>query len=89
MSDLIYRGDAIDACLDDCCACVYDCVDKIEKLPSAEPEASLETVAVYTDGIRVGTGMLDRKRQLLFSGYITCEMAKKRGFVWVTAEEDK
>lgn len=37
----------------------------------------LETVAVYSDGICVGTGMLDRKRQLLFSGYITCEMAKK------------
>lgn len=36
--DLINRQDAIDACLDGCCACVNDCVDEIKKLPSAEPE---------------------------------------------------
>lgn len=36
MDDLIKRQDAIDACLNGCCACVSDCVDEIEKLPSAE-----------------------------------------------------
>ena len=34
--DLIKRQDAIDACLNGFCACVSDCVDEIEKLPSAE-----------------------------------------------------
>ena len=37
MDDLIKRQDAIDACLNGFCACVNDCVDEIEKLPSAEP----------------------------------------------------
>lgn len=37
MQDLINRQDAIDACLNGFCACVSDCVDEIEKLPSAEP----------------------------------------------------
>lgn len=36
MSDLIKRQDAIDACLNGCCACVGDCVDEIKKLPSAQ-----------------------------------------------------
>ena len=36
MSDLIRRQDAIKACLNGFCACVYDCVDEIEKLPSAD-----------------------------------------------------
>lgn len=36
MSDLISRQDAIDACLNGFCACVGDCVDEIEKLPSAQ-----------------------------------------------------
>ena len=36
MDDLIKRQDAIDACLNGFCACVSDCVDEIEKLPSAE-----------------------------------------------------
>ena len=36
MDDLIRRQDAIDACLNGFCACVSDCVDEIEKLPSAE-----------------------------------------------------
>lgn len=36
MDDLIRRQDAIDACLNGFCACVGDCVDEIEKLPSAE-----------------------------------------------------
>lgn len=49
----------------------------------------LETVAIYSDDIFVGTGMLDRKRQLLFSGYVTCERAKERGCEWVTAKEDE
>lgn len=38
MDDVIRRKDAIDACLNGCCACVSDCVDEIEKLPSAESE---------------------------------------------------
>ena len=36
MDDLIKRQDAIDACLNGFCACVSDCVDEIEKLPSAQ-----------------------------------------------------
>ena len=36
MEDLIKRQDAIDACLNGFCACVSDCVDEIEKLPSAQ-----------------------------------------------------
>ena len=36
MNDLISRQDAIDACLNGFCACVSDCVDEIEKLPSAK-----------------------------------------------------
>lgn len=36
MDDLIKRQDAIGACLNGCCACVNDCVDEIEKLPSAQ-----------------------------------------------------
>lgn len=31
---------AIDACLNGCCACVSNCVDEIEKLPSAELNVS-------------------------------------------------
>ena len=41
MDDLIKRQDAIDACLNGFCACVSDCVDEIEKLPSAEPDKDI------------------------------------------------
>lgn len=36
--DLISRQDAIDACMNGRCANVYDCVEAIGALPSAEPE---------------------------------------------------
>ena len=49
MSDLIKRQDAIDACLNGFCACVSDCVDEIEKLPSAEQEQ--KTGKWISDGV--------------------------------------
>lgn len=54
MDDLISRQDAIDACLNGCCACVHDCVDEIKKLPSAEPVIRCKDCKHnYLDGIQV------------------------------------
>ena len=47
----------------------------------------LKDVMVFKDGQCVGHGLLDENRRLLFSGYITCEMAKVAGFVWQCGEE--
>lgn len=51
MDDLIRRQDAIDACLNGCCACVSDCVDEIEKLPSAEPKTAKRIVGRSISGL--------------------------------------
>ncbi|MBQ1294166.1 MAG: hypothetical protein IIY21_09015 [Clostridiales bacterium] len=52
-----------------------------------ERDYHLKDVMVFKNGQCVGHGLLDESRQLLFSGYITCEMAKASGFVWKCGEE--
>ena len=52
-----------------------------------ERDYHLKDVMVFKNGQCVGHGLLDEDRQLLFSGYITCEMARVSGFVWKCCEE--
>lgn len=51
-----------------------------------ERDYHLKDVMVFKNGQCVGHGLLDEERQLLFSGYITCEAAKVCGFVWERGE---
>lgn len=47
-----------------------------------ERDYHLKDVLVFRNGRYIGRGLLDENRNLLFSGYVTCEMAKLAGFEW-------
>lgn len=51
-----------------------------------ENDYHLKDVIVFKGSQFVGHGLLDEKRNLLFSGYVTCEMAEKLGYVWKDGE---
>lgn len=53
-----------------------------------EEDFHLKTIAVYVRGVFAGMGMIDEDKQLLFSGYISCKEAQKRGITWETWEDE-
>ncbi len=72
MDDLIKRQDAIDACLNGFCACVSDCVDEIEKLPSAQKTGKWGCTTHYGDRYIVCSVCHAERRDDLSSGWNYC-----------------
>lgn len=53
-----------------------------------EDDYHLKSVAVYSNGVFVFLGMIDEDKQQLFSGYMSCKEAQKRGITWESWEDE-
>jgi hypothetical protein len=72
-------------------------IDEKERDPIAPPERYVELgesdyhlkdVMVFKGSQFIGSGLLDENRHLLFSGYVTCEVASMLGYTWKDGEND-
>lgn len=54
-----------------------------------ENDYHLKDIMIFKDGVCIGHGLLDEQRMLIFSGYITCELAEKNGYCWSSGDEEE
>lgn len=53
-----------------------------------ENDYHLKDIMIFKDDVCIGHGLLDEQRMLIFSGYITCELAEKKGYSWSSGDEE-
>ena len=54
-----------------------------------ENDYHLKDIMLFKNGLCIGHGLLDEGKMLIFSGYITCEYAKDKGYEWSRGDEEE